>query len=283
MDIDLARTFLEVIRTGSFISAAENLYITQTAVTARIRNLEDQLGCRLFTRNRQGAKLTENGERFVQYATQLLNTWESARRDLPLPEGAGNLITIGAETSLWNPLFLESIKRIRETNPTLAIRSEVGEPQKLLEGLGNGTMEIALVHQPEYSYELQVEQLLEEKLIHVRSVVSPSPYIYVDWGAAFRRQHDAALPQQARSSLYLNLGPLAINYILQQGGSVYFRTRVVQKQIEEGKLEVVPDSPEFSYPIYLVSRRESMNPAQAMVLRTIREVAKQETTWSLTS
>ena len=45
----------------------------------------------------------------------------------------------------------------------------------------------------------------------------------------------------------------------------------------------MPDSPEFSYPIYLVSRRESTNASQAMILRTIREVARQETAWSLAS
>jgi Transcriptional regulator len=45
MDIDLARTFLEIIRSGSFIATAERLHITQTAVTARIQNLESQLSC----------------------------------------------------------------------------------------------------------------------------------------------------------------------------------------------------------------------------------------------
>lgn len=279
MDVDLARTFLEVLKTGSFISAAENLFITQTAVTARIRNLEDQLGCRLFTRNRQGAKLTENGERFVEYATRILSTWEAARRDLPLPEGTGNLVTIGAETSLWNPLFLECIKKIRASNPDLAIRAEVGDAQHLLNSLRNGSMEIALLHQPEYSFDLVVEQLLEEKLIQIQSVSAPAPYIYVDWGATFGKQHDAALPQLARTSLNLNLGPLAINYILQNGGRGYFRTRVVQKHIEEGTLEQVPDSPEFSYPIYLVFRRESTNPSQHTLLEIIRETSKEETDW----
>ncbi|MBF3232891.1 LysR family transcriptional regulator, partial [Pseudomonas aeruginosa] len=44
MDIDLARTFLEIARSGSFVAAAERLHLTQTAVTARIQNLEGQLG-----------------------------------------------------------------------------------------------------------------------------------------------------------------------------------------------------------------------------------------------
>ena len=85
MDLDLARTFLEIVRYGSLAAAAEKLYITQTAVTARVQKLESLLGTGLFVRNRAGARLTPDGEAFVVYANQLLQTWEAARRDVPRP------------------------------------------------------------------------------------------------------------------------------------------------------------------------------------------------------
>ncbi|WP_130911574.1 LysR family transcriptional regulator, partial [Pseudomonas sp. Sample_9] len=65
MDIDLARTFLEIVRHGSLAAAAQKLFVTQTAITARVQKLESQLGSTLFVRNRAGAKLTANGEAFV--------------------------------------------------------------------------------------------------------------------------------------------------------------------------------------------------------------------------
>ncbi len=76
MDIELARTFLEITRGGSFIAAAERLHVTQTAITARVQKLEAQLGCSLFVRNRAGARLTANGEKFIGYASQLVQSWE---------------------------------------------------------------------------------------------------------------------------------------------------------------------------------------------------------------
>lgn len=79
---------------------------------------------------------------------------------------------------------------------------------------------------------MQVEQVLERKSILVGKRSSDAPYIYVDWGEDVRRQHDAALPQYAHA-----------------GGRGYFRTRVVQKYLQEGTLERIPESPEFSYPI----------------------------------
>ena len=56
MDTELARTFLTVVAAGNFVSAAERLHVTQSTVSARIRTLEEQLGCRLFTRNKAGTR-----------------------------------------------------------------------------------------------------------------------------------------------------------------------------------------------------------------------------------
>jgi DNA-binding transcriptional LysR family regulator len=54
MDIEQARTFLEIIHAGTFARAAERLHVTQTTVTARVQALESALNCRLFVRNRAG-------------------------------------------------------------------------------------------------------------------------------------------------------------------------------------------------------------------------------------
>ena len=246
MDIDLARTFLEIIRSGSFIATAERLHITQTAVTARIQNLENQLSCRLFVRNRAGARLTADGERFAAYARQLVQTWEAARRDLPLPRGYGELLTLGAEVSLCNPLMLAWVQRLRQALPGHAVRLEVGSGEELQKKLDLGVLDAALVHQPEYLPGLQVEQLLEEKLIQVVQAQNPTPYLYVDWGPAFRKQHNQALPEYTRAALSFSLGPLALQYLVQCGGPGYFRTRGVHRNPEECVNNRVEQAPDFS-------------------------------------
>ena len=72
MHIDQIRTFIEVAATGNFNRAAENLNITQSTVSARIRTHEDRLGRKLFTRDHSGAQRTPSGERFQNYANRLL-------------------------------------------------------------------------------------------------------------------------------------------------------------------------------------------------------------------
>jgi len=122
--------------------------------------------------------------------------------------------------------------------------------------------------------------VLEEKLIQVCATDDPEPYVYVDWGPEFRHQHDAALPEQARAALDFNLGPLALQYLLQCGGRGYFRTRVAQKYLESGQLRRVEAAPEFSYPVYLVYSRDARSGFMQEALATLRAVVADDGDWS---
>lgn len=280
MDIELARTFLQIVRSGSLVAAAEQLHVTQTAISARVQNLESQLGCTLFIRNRAGARLTADGEAFVVYANQLVHTWEAAQRDLPLLQGYRNVLHIGGEVSLCNPLMLSWVRVLREQMPDQAVRAEIAEGQALLKQLEVGVLDAALVYQPAYWPGLQVEQLLEEKLILVRKPSAPEPYVYINWGDGFRKQHDAALPEKAKAALSLNHGPLALQYILAEGGSGYFRTRVVQSYLDSGALERVEKAPEFNFPVYLVYARERDSEVLQQAFALLREVVRSGADWS---
>src|SRR5690606_23545315 len=206
MDIELARTFLEVIRSGSFVAAAVRLHVTQTTVTARIGRLEEQLNCSLFVRNRSGARLTPDGERFSHYAVQLLQTWEKARLDLPLPLGHRGVLTVGAEMALWNPLLYKWMSGLRAELADTVIRVEAAMAETLIERLSQGTMDIAILHRVEYMPGFQIEQLLEEKLVLVCARGREEPYVYVDWGPEFRKQHDSAAPGKSRTGLTIDFG-----------------------------------------------------------------------------
>ena len=85
MDIELARTFLEIVSTGSFIKAADRLHVAQTTVSARVRLLEQQLGRPLFVRNKGGATLTPAGEQFLRFAPTFVQLWQRARQQVDAP------------------------------------------------------------------------------------------------------------------------------------------------------------------------------------------------------
>jgi DNA-binding transcriptional LysR family regulator len=99
MDIVAARTFLEIVKTGSFVRAAASLNVTQTTVSARIRVLEEQLDRQLFVRNKAGAKLTSAGDQFLRYATTLVQVWETALHQVAMPAGRETSIACGIRCS----------------------------------------------------------------------------------------------------------------------------------------------------------------------------------------
>src|SRR5690606_4078565 len=107
MDIELARTFLEIVSTGSFVRASERLNVAQTTVSARIRTLEQQLGRQLLTRHKNGATLTPAGEQFLRYAPMFVQLWQRTLHQVAVPPGRRAVMTVGSEITLWQPLLLD--------------------------------------------------------------------------------------------------------------------------------------------------------------------------------
>ena len=131
MDIGIARTFLEVVKTGSFVGAANNLHLTQTAVSARIRVLEEQLDRPVFIRNKAGAKLTQAGEQFLRFATTLVQVWARAQRAVALPPGRETVVTVGAELSLWSPLLRHWLLWMRRECAEIAVSTHIEASERL--------------------------------------------------------------------------------------------------------------------------------------------------------
>lgn len=264
MDIDLAKTFLEIVRTRSFSHAAEQLNVTQTAVSARMRVLEKRFGGPLFVRNKAGASLTPEGERFLRYAPTIVQLWERARHKISIPADHRAVLTAGGEPSLWNPWLLKWMLWMRRCAPELALRAQVNVRDSLITQVAEGALDIAIVYAPHHRPALKTDLLFEEKLVLVtthpdyvdvdtvaQSTV-PSDYVYVDWGTSFAVSHNVTFPEVVNPGLFVGLGPLALSYILEAGGSGYFRTRAVRPYLESGQLHLVRGAPEFSYPAYVV-------------------------------
>jgi len=122
----------------------------------------------------------------------------------------------------------------------------------LYQSLQKQEIDAIIVHSPRYLTSLVVEQIAEEKLIHVASDLSQTPDLFIDWGEDFTVQFDRCVPFNSQAAMQFSLGPMALKYLLAKGGNGYFRTRVVAQYLKEGRLHKVKGAAEFTYPIYLV-------------------------------
>lgn len=260
MDIELVRTFLEIASSGSFMAAAQRLHLTQTAISARVRVLEAQLGRPLFVRNKAGARLTPAGERFVRHARGLMQGWARARQQVALPPGREAGIHIGAEPSIWHPLLADWLVWMHHGCPQVALRADVDVAPRLLERAQAGALDMAVLYNPPPWPGLVCELLREEKLVMVTSAADgafdPMRYVHVDWGANFAASHEAAFPDLPGAPVTVSLGPLALTYVLSVGGAGYFRAGTVAPFIAQGKLFRVRAAPEFSHSAYAVYAAE---------------------------
>lgn len=280
MDIELARTFLEIIASGSFGAAAERLHVTQTAVSARVRSLEQQIGRPLFVRNKAGARLTPAGERFVRHANRLVQGWERARQHVALPPGRKDGISLGGELSLWHPLLADWLAWMHYICPEVALRTDIDAPQRLLERVEDGSLDMALLYNPPQRPGLVCELLLEEKLVMVTNradgTLDSGQYVYVDWGPNFAANHEAAFPDHPNPPVAISLGPLALTYVLTVGGAGYFRAGTVAPFLEKGELFRVCGVPEFSHSVYVVYAAEYDGEVLSRAREGLHVVARQE-------
>lgn len=106
MDTELLKTFLEVQKTRHFGKAADNLYLTQSAVSFRIRQLEQSLGVSLFNRYRNNIQLTTAGEMLLPHAQAVLSAIASAKQQLAMNFHPERTLQLGISPEL-SVLFAE--------------------------------------------------------------------------------------------------------------------------------------------------------------------------------
>ena len=113
-----------------------------------------------------------------------------------------------------------------------------------------------MMYAPQHRPGLKIDLLMEEKLVLVTTdpearLLDGTDYVYMDWGPDFALHHEMNFPDAA-PDLSIDLGPLALSYVLAAGGSGYFRMSAVQPYLAAGRLHLVPEMPQFSYPVYAV-------------------------------
>lgn len=280
MDIELARTFLEVIGAGSFVAAARRLNVTQSTVSTRIRLLEDLLRTRLFVRNKGGAVLTPAGVQFLRPAAALVRIWEQARQDAALPSGYQAALRIGAEAGLWNRWLHRWVPWMRRHARDIALRCEVGLPDGLTHSLVEGLLDLTVMYSPPSRPGLSVELLVEEDLVLLEADPpegESGEHVYVDWSEEFRRGHRLSFPDFPAPALFIGLGTLGFDYLIEGGGTGYFPKGLAARHLASGRVRLVPGARSFRLPAYAVHQTDAdpraLEPALAGLRHVVAEMS----------
>jgi DNA-binding transcriptional LysR family regulator len=276
MDINLARTFLIIAETGSFIDAARRMNVAQSTVSTRMKTLEELLGQPLFARSKTGAGLTAAGVQFQKHALAFVRVWQHAQLEVGIAEQHRDHLSVAASASLWDGFLLRWVAGMRETIPDIAVTASVGEGTAIIQRLVEGTLDLAVLYRPAQPPGLTIEHLFDEQLVLVSSGDArrqKPDYVFVDWGPEFQADHAAAFPEFSKPGLNLGLGSLAVDFLLQSAGSAYLPMRLAKTHIARGRLRIPKGARKFVSPVYMVYPEARDEEAYEPILQLLRRTA----------
>ena len=210
--LELYRVFKEVAEAGNITAAAQTLFISQSAVSQSIKQLEAELQTRLFARTSRGVTLTADGRMLYEYvrsAMGLLETGEeklSQSRDLQM----GHL-TIGASDTVTSQFLLPYLDRFHRQYPAIHIQIISGRSHKVLGLLQSGKVDIAFASTPQEGASLETFPCLATHSIFVAGAEYPCDFDHVYTLEEIARFPLILLERKASSRLYLE------KYFLQNG------------------------------------------------------------------
>ncbi|NDU86019.1 MAG: LysR family transcriptional regulator [Ferrovum sp.] len=162
------RAFTEVARQGSFTLAAEQLHLTQPAVSKAVGNLEDVLGISLLERTSRQVKLTPAGEALFAHARSIFTLEQAALEDLAARRGLRKgRLTIGASTTIAAYWLAQDLTHFLELYPDLEVRVSSGNTQTMAHQVLEGEVEVALVEGPVADERLDCRLWRNEPLVLV--------------------------------------------------------------------------------------------------------------------
>lgn len=252
MDTELLKTFLEVSRTRHFGRAAEALYLTQSAVSFRIRQLENQLGVNLFTRHRNNIRLTTAGERLLPYAETLISTWQTARKEVAYST-RHNEFSIGASASLWECMLAPWLVRLYESFSGMQFEARIAQRQSLVKQLHERQLDLLITSEAPKMDEFSSQLLGHFTLALYCSAPARSKaelnYLRLEWGPDFQQHESSLLPGDDIPSLTTSSAKIACKLLPELNGCTWLP---VNWAGDNSQLCAVTDSSTLSRPLYAI-------------------------------
>lgn len=280
MDTELLKTFMEVSRTRHFGRAAENLYLTQSAVSFRIRQLEGVLGVELFSRQRNNIQLTEAGEKLMPLAESSVLLEQRIRQEIAASSGPTVQIILGASPNLWDCLQ-PSFTQVLHAFADIAWNVQAHSQANLVRQLNERTLDLAfMLDAPKAEDIISLEfRPLPLYLVANAQTQTAWPdlllrhYVQVDWGAAFYLQLSQEQKLAKTPMLQTNSGRMALEFLLNHDAAAFLPLALVQPYVDQGRIKRVPDAPHYQRQVYACFH--ASNNKEALMRKALRQLGAQ--------
>jgi DNA-binding transcriptional LysR family regulator len=288
VDTQSLQAFLAVADTQSFSRAAEQLHLTQPAVSKRIATLESQVGTRLFDRIGRRIALTEAGSVLLPQARRILFSVEDSRRALANLSGqVGGKLTLATSHHIGLHRLPPLLKQYTQRHPEVTLDLHFLDSEQAYQGVLDGTLEMAVVTLAPHPHEqLQVVELWRDRLCFAcaidhplthqvsQSVLSLTDLCEYNCVMPGAKTFTGSLIAQRFSQAGLELPvSMATNYLetLKMMCSVGLGWSLLpEKMIDSELIELTVDTPPIYRPLgYLVHTNRTLSNAARMMIEEL--------------
>lgn len=163
LDLDLLRTYLAVVETGSFTAASRKLHLTQPAVSMKVRRLEDLLGTPLLTRSTPPAP-TAAGQQLLGYANRLLQIQDELHQALQITP-VKQVLRLGVSEHAAVNISALSLAKLKSELADWDLQLEIGQTLALLDRLDRNSLQVVIAHE------------IPERKVAIELFVSPLKWV----------------------------------------------------------------------------------------------------------
>ena len=229
LDSRQLRAFSVLSRTGSFTRTAQELHLTQSAISYAIKALEEEIGCRLLDRVGKSVVLTQAGEQLLARAEKILDEMTAARLELShLGKWGSSRLRIGASTTACQYVLPAVLREFKESFPRCAISIEPGDTPEAIASLRAHRIDLAVNLEPRREDALEFRPLFTDELLFALSPIHP-------WAKSGRIPRDDIARQH-----YILYGKTSYTF---QMIEAYFREEkiVLHSLLDLGNMEAIKE------------------------------------------
>ena len=281
MDFDHLITFVEIAKQGSFSRAGQKLFRSQPAVSAQIRQLEQEYGQKLFDRVGKTVQLTAAGEVLLEYAGKLLTLRnESLRAVADQASTPRGTLAVGANEATCLYVLPDIFARYNQHYPHVQISIYRNFSHKVIEKIEDGTVDVGIVTLPVKSPSLRVHSIFRDRIMLMTNLTNPlakhktvttaeiaeQPQIYPKTGFMRQVLDKQFRPYRSRLHISMELPSVGMikRFVVAGLGVSLISESFVRDEIRAGKAKLIPVSDmDVWRELGLVYRRDRTLPRSA--------------------
>ena len=277
MDIRFLVTFMEVAQTRHFGKAAENLYLTQSAVSARIKQLEEYFNSALFVRNRNSLQLTAAGEKLLPFAHSLAGTLEQARA--AMNEQNIQYLSLASTPNAWDMYLKQRLDEVNGQLEDVSIRAEICSNEQLSRMVHEHSIDLALTTVPFKSDDVEILELSESALAlycSVELVEQPLEHlnIWLDWGLKINEAIEKSYPNIKKAGMRTGSLQVALNYLSSNKSAIVLPEEIAQPLVSNGELLKIETLTSLSAKCYLIYLKQTKNTKLSQFIEVFTQLVK---------